>query len=64
MAALALQEEHIFEPANGYGNLSPLRKPSILLKAIFDVPRKYTHEEAMALTIKDHLDIRKVCAVT
>ena len=53
--------EAIYIPASdGYDNLKPAQKPGLLLRVTYQPPRRWTYQEAINLTLRDHCEIRKV----
>ena len=47
-------------PSEGWSSFNPTSKSGIILKALFDQPRKLTHDQAQKLTLRDYCNIVRV----
>ena len=53
--------EPIYIPAiDGYSNLRIGETPGLMLRAVYSPPKRWTHAEALSLTVRDFALIRKV----
>ena len=55
-------EEPLFIPAQGFERFSS--KAGILLEVLFTPPKRFSHEQAIRLSLKDHARIWKVHSAT
>lgn len=56
-----LQAELEFVPSLSWSGFNPAAKGSIILRAMFDTPRRLSYEQALKLSIADHCGIWRVC---